>query len=104
MELEIDKEIAKNIAENSRLMRFHEPEMCPRNETEAQELFKGEKLGRLEGRRQARSGNTKWKWKWTWKQSGHPQVYNDLLQWDSGEPQVHISFERPKIRQGANKI
>ena len=40
----VPSQIAKNFAEDSRLRRFHEPELCPSNEIEAQEHLRGEKF------------------------------------------------------------
>ena len=46
MEFPIDTNIVRKIKEDANLWRFHEPEMIPGNETEKQELLRGEQLRR----------------------------------------------------------
>ena len=46
MEFPIDADIAEKIKEDTNLRRFHEPEIIPANETEKQELIRGEQLRR----------------------------------------------------------
>ena len=46
MEFPIDADIARKIKEDANLRRFHEPEIIPANETEKQELIRGEQLRR----------------------------------------------------------
>ncbi len=44
MEFPIDADIEKKIREDALLRRFHEPELKPANESEQQELIRGEEL------------------------------------------------------------
>ena len=44
MDFPIDADIDKKVRDDSRLRRFHEPELQPSNETDAQELLRGEAL------------------------------------------------------------
>ena len=46
MEFPLDTDIVRKIKEDANLRRFHEPEMIPGNETEKQELLRGEQLRR----------------------------------------------------------
>ena len=44
MEFPIDADIARKIKEDANLRRFYEPEIIPANETEKQELIRGEQF------------------------------------------------------------
>ena len=46
MEFPVDEDIARKIREDADLQRFHESEIIPENETEKQELLRGEELRR----------------------------------------------------------
>ena len=44
MDFPVDVDIEKKIREDARFQRFNEPELRPANETEQQELKRGDKL------------------------------------------------------------